>query len=204
MDCMVVGKDLQKIFAALFTPFNADESINEEATRKLVRYEIEQGVEGFYCCGSSGEGLLLSNDERKRFLEIVLDETRGEVPVISHVGTIRTKDVIDLANHAQSAGAKAVSMIPPYYYKFSMDEILTYYEDVINATKDLGIIVYAHKVMIALFLLLSHKYKNILLYSKNWLYITSSSFLIISFAHAFRSTDALLNLLLIFAIYFQL
>lgn len=139
---MVEKKDLQKIFAALFTPFNADESINEEATRKLVRYEIEQGVEGFYCCGSSGEGLLLSNDERKRFLEIVLDETRGEVPVISHVGTIRTKDVIDLANHAQSAGAKAVSMIPPYYYKFSMDEILTYYEDVINATKDLGIIVY--------------------------------------------------------------
>ena len=66
---MVIEKDLNKIFAALITPVNEDESLNEEALRKLIEFELENGVEGFYCCGSSGEGLLLSVDERKRFLE---------------------------------------------------------------------------------------------------------------------------------------
>jgi len=61
---------------------------------------------------------------------------------ISHIGTIRTQDVIDLADHARSAGAEAVSMIPPYYYSFSMDEIMDYYLDVIYATKDIPVIIY--------------------------------------------------------------
>lgn len=138
---MVIEKDLNKIFAALITPVNEDESLNEEALRKLIEFELENGVEGFYCCGSSGEGLLLSVDERKRFLEIVIDEVKGRVPVISHIGTIRTADVIELARHAKSVGADAVSMIPPYYYKFTFDEIIKYYEDVINAV-DIPVIVY--------------------------------------------------------------
>lgn len=139
---MVADKKLNTIFSALTTPFNDDESLNETAVRKLVNFELDNGVEGFYCCGSSGEGLLLSVEERKRFLEIVLDEVKGRVPVISHIGTIRTADVIDLARHAKDNGADAVSMIPPYYYKFSMNEITKYYEDVINAVDDLPVIVY--------------------------------------------------------------
>jgi N-acetylneuraminate lyase len=64
------------------------------------------------------------------------------VPVISHVGTIRTRDVIELADHALNAGAVAVSMIPPYYYKFSMDEITDYYNDVAKALPGAPIIIY--------------------------------------------------------------
>ena len=139
---MVIDQNLNRIFAALITPFNEDETLNEEAVRKLVNYELNNGVEGFYCCGSSGEGLLLSKEERKRFLEIVLEEVKGRVPVISHIGTIRTGDVIELAKHAKAKGANAVSMIPPYYYKFSTNEIIKYYEDVINAVEDLPVIVY--------------------------------------------------------------
>lgn len=144
MDRMVSVKpeQLSKIWSALLTPTDADERVNYDALERIVELQIQDGAEGFYCCGSSGEGLLLTLEERKKVLEHVLKAADGRVPVISHVGTIRTKDVIDLADHAISAGALAVSMIPPYYYKFSMDEIISYYEDVIRAVPNLPAIVY--------------------------------------------------------------
>lgn len=138
----VKPEQFRRIWSALITPTNADESVNYEALERLVERQIAEGAEGFYCCGSSGEGLLLTLDERKQVLEHALKAADGRVPVISHVGTIRTRDVIDLAEHAMSAGALAVSMIPPYYYKFSMNEIMGYYEDVIRAIPNVPAIVY--------------------------------------------------------------
>ncbi|MCF0132452.1 MAG: N-acetylneuraminate lyase [Blautia sp.] len=133
---------LERIWSALLTPTNADESVNYDALEEIVERQIEDGVEGFYCCGSSGEALLLSLEERKKVLEHTIKAAKGRVPVISHVGTIRTQDVIELAEHAVSSGALAVSMIPPYYYRFSMDEILSYYEDVIKAVPDAPVLIY--------------------------------------------------------------
>ena len=138
----VKPEQFQRIWSALITPTREDESVNYEALEEIVERQIQDGVEGFYCCGSSGEGLLLTLEERKKVLEHTLKAADGRVPVISHVGTIRTADVIDLARHAMSAGALAVSMIPPYYSKFSMDEIMGYYEDVIRAIPDVPAIVY--------------------------------------------------------------
>lgn len=134
--------DYQRLYSALITPTYPDESVNYGALGEVVKGQLEDGVEGFYCCGSSGEGLLLTLEERKRILECVLCAADGAVPVISHVGTIRTQDVIDLTRHSMSAGATAVSMIPPYYYKFSMDEIIDYYLQVITAVPQAPVIVY--------------------------------------------------------------
>lgn len=141
----MVGDTFSKIrgiYSALITPMRADESVNFDALKQIVRMQLEDGAEGFYCCGSSGEGLLLTIEERKRLVETVLGEVDGRVPVIAHVGTIRTGDAIDLARHAKSVGVDAVSMIPPYYYKFSMDEIIGYYEAVIKAVPGLSVIIY--------------------------------------------------------------
>lgn len=134
--------DFARIWSALITPTRADESLNLDALEEIVDLQIKDGVEGFYCCGSSGEGLLLTLEERKQVVEHTIRAAAGRVPVIAHVGTIRTKDVIELADHAMKAGAMAVSMIPPYYYKFSMDEIMGYYEQVIEALPGLPAIVY--------------------------------------------------------------
>ncbi len=139
---MLSADRFKKIFSALELPMRPDESLDMEALAALIEYELGIGVEGFYCMGSSGEALLLDIKERKSALEAVLAAVNGRVPVIAHVGTIRTADVKDLARHAADAGADAVSMIPPYYYKFSMDEIIAYYEDVIDAVPDIGVIVY--------------------------------------------------------------
>lgn len=134
--------DFTRIYSALILPCNEDESINWDSLRQLVDRQIADGVEGFYCCGSSGEGLLLSVEERKRFVEVVIDQAAGRVPVIAHIGTIRTADVIELAKHAREVGCVAISMIPPYYYKFSQSEIAGYYEDVIKAVPDMPVILY--------------------------------------------------------------
>jgi N-acetylneuraminate lyase len=144
MDSMVsqVHPEFQKIFSALITPMDEKERVNYTALREIVEAQIQDGVEGFYCCGSSGEGLLLSLEERKAILETVIAQSKGRVPVISHIGTIRTYDVIELARHAKEAGAAAVSMIPPYYYHFSMDEITGYYETVIKSVPGLNVIIY--------------------------------------------------------------
>ena len=135
-------QSLKKIFSALELPMNCDESVNYDSLMHLLQYQLGIGVEGFYCMGSSGEALLLSPGERMDTLEKVLETVNGRVPVIAHVGSIRTKDVIMLAEHAAKAGADAISMIPPYYYKFSMNEIIAYYEAVIDAVPDIGVIVY--------------------------------------------------------------
>ena len=119
-----------------------DESIDYDLLPALIDHQLEIGVEGFYCMGSSGEALLLTVEERKKALEKVLDAVDGRVPVIAHVGTIRTEDVRSLARHAADAGVDAISMIPPYYYKFSMNEIISYYEDVIRSVPEIGVIVY--------------------------------------------------------------
>lgn len=134
--------DFTRIYSALIIPFYEDERVNFDALAQLVEQQLADGVEGFYCCGSSGEALLLSVEERKQVVECVVRQTAGRVPVIAHIGTIRTQDVIALAKHAGDMGCTAVSMIPPYYYKFSMDEIAGYYEDVVAAVPDMPVILY--------------------------------------------------------------
>ncbi|MDD3903185.1 MAG: N-acetylneuraminate lyase [Sphaerochaeta sp.] len=139
----MVGRSIEKggVYSALITPMMEDGSLNLPSLRALVRHEIERGVEGFYCCGSSGEGLLLGTKERMEIVETLAQESANKVPFIVHTGSLSTKEAIDLSIHAQNCGAKAVSLIPPIYYHYSQEEVQHYYEDVVNSV-DLGVIVY--------------------------------------------------------------
>lgn len=121
------------IISAVVTPMHADESVNYSALEKLAEAQLTRGVEGFYCCGSSGEGPLLRFDERREVLATLVKAAKGSVPVISHVGTPRTQDAVALAKSAEQDGASAVSLVPPYYYKYGRDEIIAYYRRVLDA-----------------------------------------------------------------------
>lgn len=132
---------IEGLYAALISPMTEKGELDTAALRKVVQWQLKRGAEGFYVCGSSGEGLLLSLQERKEVLETVLSEVASAVPVIVHTGTIRTADAIELSTHASEAGVAAVSMIPPYYYNFRQDEIIGYYEDVMRAV-DIPVIIY--------------------------------------------------------------
>jgi len=126
---------IEGVMPALVTPYNTDGSVSVEMTRKLVGYLIEQGAHGFFVCGSTGEGLLLSSDERKLMVQTVVDEVAGQVPVIVHVGAPGTDMAVDLAKHAKAAGATAVSSLPPIYYRVGLDGIMKHIRRIAEAAE---------------------------------------------------------------------
>lgn len=97
----------------MVTTFDENEEVDLSRGRALVNYLIEAEVDGLYITGSIGEGFLMTGEERKAFTEAVIDEVKGRIPVIVHVGDIGTKKSIDLAKHAEKAGADAISSVPP-------------------------------------------------------------------------------------------
>src|SRR5699024_12627777 len=117
MDGMVRDpQDLAVLMAAISTPMHADESLHTERLSALVDSYIARGVEGIYCCGSSGEGLLLSVEERQRVVEKACEAANGRVPVVAHVGRRTTAGSIRRARRAEERGVAAVSLIPAAYY----------------------------------------------------------------------------------------
>lgn len=129
------------LIAALVTPYTKYGEVDYLQIKKIVRYLINEVIEGFYVCGSTGEAFLLSEKERKKILEAVIDENNGEKIVICHCGAISTEHMKSLALHANKAGASAVSSIPPFYYKFNTDEIIKYFIDLVDSA-ELPVIVY--------------------------------------------------------------
>lgn len=129
------------IIVALVAPFDSDGRIKFDILQKHVDFLINQGVDGFYVNGSTGESLLMSQDERKDILNAVLDANNGRKAVICHCGAVSTDLSRELIIHAAEAGADAVSSIPPFYYHFSEEEIACYYDDLANSS-DRPFIVY--------------------------------------------------------------
>src|SRR5215207_1552586 len=97
-------KQLAGIIPALFTPFYSDGSVNYDALKKLVRFQLQSRVNGFYITGSSGEWVKLSIDERKRITETVVSEVSSAAPVVVHVGHHHTDKAVELCEHAASLG----------------------------------------------------------------------------------------------------
>lgn len=122
-----MAKTLGGIIVPVVTPFHRDETLNERGLRRLVQYLISQGVHGIFPCGSQGEFHTLTLDERKRVLEVVVEEVHGQVLVLAHTGAITTRESIELIKHAGAVGADAVSLITPYYIRPTSEEIYSHY-----------------------------------------------------------------------------
>lgn len=121
------------IFTAALTPFDNEGRINEKALERLIEMNIKKGVTGFYVGGSTAEAFLMSADERKKLLELTVQIVNGRAKIISHIGCISTDAAIDLARHAEAHGADIISSVAPFYYKFSFEEIKSYYYDIVNS-----------------------------------------------------------------------
>ncbi len=102
---------------ALVTPFDANGKVDEEAFRALVEWQIEEGSHGLVPAGTTAESPTLTHDEHKRVVEICVEVANGRVPVIAGAGSNNTAEAIDLAQHAEDAGANAVLVVTPYYNK---------------------------------------------------------------------------------------
>ena len=128
-------KSITGVIPAMVTPFDENEALDEGRLRAVVRFLIGRRVEGLYITGSTGESFLMSPDERKRVVEVTVDEAAGRIPIIAHIGAIGTHSSIDLAQHAAAAGVDAISSVPPFYWGFSPDQIGGYYADLTRSTK---------------------------------------------------------------------
>jgi 4-hydroxy-tetrahydrodipicolinate synthase len=125
---------------ALVTPFKGG-GIDEEALRALVDWQIESGSRGLVPVGTTGESPTLSHAEHKRVVEIVVAQAKGRVPVIAGAGSNNTAEAIDLAVHAEKAGADAVLVVTPYYNKPTQEGMYQHFKAV-NDAIGLPIIIY--------------------------------------------------------------
>lgn len=129
------------VVPALFTPFTETGELDLERLRAITRHLGQEGIAGYYLTGSTGEGFMMSPEERMKVVETVVEENAGRLPVMVHVGAISTYHTAKLAEHAASVGSDAISAVPPIYWTFSDDEIVDYYRDVSAAT-DLPMVAY--------------------------------------------------------------
>jgi len=123
------------------TPFKADGSLDEAAFRKLVDWQIEEGTKGLVPVGTTGESPTLSHAEHKRVVELCVEAAKGRVPVIAGAGSNNTTEAIELARHAEKAGADAALVVTPYYNKPSQRGLYDHFAAVARATS-LPIIIY--------------------------------------------------------------
>ena len=122
-----MAKEIKGIVVPVVTPFHADESINESALRKIVNYLVDNGVHGLFPSGSQGELFALSTDEKKRVMDVVIEENNGRAFVMPSTGAVTTRESIELTKHAEKSGADAVSVITPYFISPSADELRDHY-----------------------------------------------------------------------------
>ena len=138
-------KDLKKyegIIPAFYACYDKEGKINPAAVRELTRWFIDQGVQGLYVGGSSGECIYQSVAERKLVLENVMAEAKGKLTVIAHVACNNTADSQELAAHAESLGVDAIASIPPIYFKLPPYAIAKYWNDISAAAPNTDFIIY--------------------------------------------------------------
>jgi 4-hydroxy-tetrahydrodipicolinate synthase len=135
-----VAARIQGSMPALVTPMR-DGKVDEQAFRKFVSWQIEQGSHGLVPCGTTGESPTLSHEEHMRVVEICVQETAGRVPVIAGAGSNSTDEAIALTKHAKSVGADAVLHVTGYYNKPSQEGQYRHFMAVADAT-DLPILLY--------------------------------------------------------------
>jgi 4-hydroxy-tetrahydrodipicolinate synthase len=126
---------------ALVTPFKKDLSIDETALRRLVEFQISAGIDFLVPCGTTGESATLSDDEQRQVIEIVLDESRGRVPIIAGAGGNNTAHVIKLAREWERLGVDGLLSVSPYYNKPMQEGLYQHFKAIAEATT-LPIIVY--------------------------------------------------------------
>ncbi len=125
---------------AIVTPFKGGK-VDEAGLRKLIEFQIANGVHGIVPCGTTGESPTLSYTEHERVIEIAIEQAAKRFPVIAGTGSNSTDEAISLTRHAKKAGADAALMISPYYNKPTQEGLYRHFEKVAKAV-DIPIIIY--------------------------------------------------------------
>ena len=124
---------LKGSLTALVTPFDKDGSFDEKSFRDFVSWQIAEGTNGLVPVGTTGETPTLSHEEHRRVVEVCVEEAAGRVPVLAGAGSNSTVEAIELAQHAEKAGANAVLVVTPYYNKPNQRGLYAHFKAVSEA-----------------------------------------------------------------------
>ena len=130
-----MGKQIEGIIPAVVTPFDENEDVDEGGFRKIINYLIDNGVHGLFPVGSQGEFFSLTNEEKKRLMDIAVEEARGRVFVMPNTGAITTRESIELTQYAEKAGADCVSVITPFFISPDQEELYHHIKDICQSVK---------------------------------------------------------------------
>lgn len=138
-------RDIEKyrgIIPAFYACYDDEGNVSAERTRSFAEYLMDKGVKGLYVCGSSGECIYQSVEERKQILENVMEVVKGKLTVIAHVACNNTADSRELAAHAESLGVDAIAAIPPIYFHLPDHAIAKYWNDISFAAPNTDFVIY--------------------------------------------------------------
>ena len=132
---------LEGIWTPIPTPLTNQGRIDQDATRKLVDFHIESGIDGILPLGTSGEFALFTRDERSSLVWTVVDQANGRAPVVAGVSDPSIENVLQLSADAKNAGADAVIATPPYYFTTTDQGHYDYFKK-ISENIDLPLMIY--------------------------------------------------------------
>ncbi len=124
----------QGLWPAMLTPVHDNGEPAYDEIVKLVELLISQQMDGLYILGSTGQGILFTEEQRKKGTEVVIKTTAGRIPLIVHVGALTTAEAISLARHAEKCGVDGISAVPPIYYPGNADTALKHYRLIAEST----------------------------------------------------------------------
>ena len=126
---------------ALITPFKVDQSVDYDALKKIVKQQLDGGIDALIVIGTTGESPVIEFEEREKIISLVVKEVKGKIPVIVGTGTNNTKKVIELNKQAEDLKADGVLIVNPYYNKGTQESLAEHYKFISERTK-LPIILY--------------------------------------------------------------
>jgi 4-hydroxy-tetrahydrodipicolinate synthase len=127
---------------AMVTPFRNDGSLDEITLRKLIRRQIEQGIDFLVPCGTTGESPTLTREEHVKVVAITVEEAAKKVPVLAGAGGNNTREVVEMARACQKAGADGILSVTPYYNKATQEGLFQHYKAISEAI-EIPIILYS-------------------------------------------------------------
>ena len=131
------------VISAIITPMkDGGEKVDAEAMRSYLDFIVEKGVDGVFVGGTTGEGPLLSLEERKQIAEVAVEKLKGKVKVIVHTGGITTEESIRLTKHSCEIGADAAGIVLPYFYGLDDEAILNHFVRIADAVPEFPLFIY--------------------------------------------------------------
>lgn len=142
-----VKQTMKKLYGTvvpIITPLTDEDTIDQESLKRLVDHVIDNGLQCLYPCGTTGEMMYLTVEERKLIADVTVKQAAGRAPVFVHVGAWNQKDTIELAQHAVEIGADGIGVVTPVFYILSDDGLFNFYKSVADSVpKDFPVYLYA-------------------------------------------------------------